>query len=79
MHLGRTTEAQARNLLITWFAKLIVLFGVLVALDKATFISRPAFGLTILAGILGSLVLEGKVVWSARIPPGGGYTEAPKR
>ncbi|MDR1118292.1 MAG: hypothetical protein LBL01_03210, partial [Bifidobacteriaceae bacterium] len=59
-------------LLITWFAKLAVMFGVLVALGQASFMSRPVFGITMLVGIIGSLVLEGRVVWSARIPPGGG-------
>ncbi|MDR2454088.1 MAG: hypothetical protein LBD51_06015 [Bifidobacteriaceae bacterium] len=72
MHLSRTAEAQARNLLLAWFAKLVVLFGVLLALNSATFISRPVLGVTVLAGIIGSLVLEGRVVWNARVPPGGG-------
>ncbi|MDR2380622.1 MAG: hypothetical protein LBE08_05520 [Bifidobacteriaceae bacterium] len=72
MHFSKTAAAQARNLLITWFAKLIVLFGVLLAMNSAEFINRPVFGVTILAGIIGSLVLEGRVVWSARIPPGEG-------
>jgi hypothetical protein len=72
MHVSRTKGTQAQNLLIAWFAKLIVLFGVLLALKSATFVSRPVFGVTILVGILGSLVLEGRVVWSARVPPGGG-------
>ncbi|MDR2348891.1 MAG: hypothetical protein LBD90_09840 [Bifidobacteriaceae bacterium] len=72
MHLSKTAEAQARNLLVAWFGKLIVLFGVLVALNSATFISRPVFGVTILAGIIGSLVLEGRVVWNARVAPGDG-------
>jgi hypothetical protein len=72
MHLAKTAEAQARNLLVAWFAKLIVLFGLLLALNSATFINRPAFGVTILVGIIGSLVLEGRVVWSARVPPMSG-------
>ncbi|MDR3106796.1 MAG: hypothetical protein LBU05_01155 [Bifidobacteriaceae bacterium] len=74
MHLSKTPEAKARNLLIAWFAKLIVLFIVLLALNQASFISRQALGVTILIGVIGSLVLEGKVVWSARLPPGPGPT-----
>ncbi|MDR2254310.1 MAG: hypothetical protein LBD97_10745 [Bifidobacteriaceae bacterium] len=70
MHLGRTTQAQARNLLITWFVKLIALLVVLMTLGEASFINRAVFGVTILLGIAGSLVLEGRLVWSARIPPG---------
>ncbi|MDR0626832.1 MAG: hypothetical protein LBG11_06175 [Bifidobacteriaceae bacterium] len=69
MHLSPTPEAKARNLMVTWFGKLIILFVVMLALNQATFINRPALGLTILAGIIGSLVLEGRVVWSARVPP----------
>jgi hypothetical protein len=74
MHFSKTAEAKARNLLLSWFAKLIILFVVMLALNQATFISRPAFGITILAGVIGSLVLEGRVVWSARVTPGPGQT-----
>jgi hypothetical protein len=70
MHLSKTPEAQARNLLVSWFAKMIVLLVVMMALKSAAFISRPALGLTIVAGVIGSLILEGRVVWAARLPPG---------
>ncbi|MDR2378043.1 MAG: hypothetical protein LBD70_01260, partial [Bifidobacteriaceae bacterium] len=76
MHRSKTAEAKARNLLIAWFAKLIVLFVVMLALNQAVFINRTALGVTVLAGVIGSLVLEGRVVWSARIPPGPGQTSA---
>ncbi|MDR2564575.1 MAG: hypothetical protein LBC97_00685 [Bifidobacteriaceae bacterium] len=74
MHLSKTAESKARNLLIAWFAKLVGLFVIMLALNQATFISRPALGITILVGVIGSLVLEGRVVWSARITPGPGQT-----
>jgi hypothetical protein len=72
MHLLRTTDAQAKALLVLWFAKLLVLFPVLFALNSATFIDRKVFGVTMLVGIIGSIVLESRVVWSARLPPGQG-------
>ncbi|MDR2374217.1 MAG: hypothetical protein LBD77_09030, partial [Bifidobacteriaceae bacterium] len=72
MHFSKTAEAKARNLLIAWFAKMIVLFAVLWSLSDATFINRQALSLTVVAGVIGSLILEGRVVWSARIPPGQG-------
>ncbi|MDR1633765.1 MAG: hypothetical protein LBS27_02330 [Bifidobacteriaceae bacterium] len=76
MYVSKTAEAKARNLLVAWFAKLIVLFVVMLALNQATFINRPAFGITVLAGVIGSLVLEGRVVWSARTTPGPGTKSA---
>ncbi|MDR1188908.1 MAG: hypothetical protein LBK95_15920 [Bifidobacteriaceae bacterium] len=70
MHLSKTAEAQARNLLLAWFGKLVVLFVLMLALNQAAFINRPTFGITILVGVIGSLVLEGRVVWGARVTPG---------
>jgi hypothetical protein len=73
MHLSRDGLTQARNLLISWFVKILALLGILLALDRATFIDRPVFGVTVLVGVIGSLALEGRVVWRARIPPGEGF------
>ncbi|MDR0591767.1 MAG: hypothetical protein LBG60_00625 [Bifidobacteriaceae bacterium] len=77
MHLSKTAEAKARNLLIAWFGKLIALFMAMLALNQATFISRPALGATILVGVIASLALEGRVVWSARLPPQAGPAGRP--
>jgi hypothetical protein len=72
MHLGRKggPDAQVRNLMLTWFIKLIVLLGLLFAISGATFISKPVLGVTILVGVAGSLALESRIVLSARIAPG---------
>ncbi|MDR0366489.1 MAG: hypothetical protein LBH68_06665 [Bifidobacteriaceae bacterium] len=71
MAKGKTPEAKARNLLIVWFVKIVALLGVLLLIEQAAWIDRPSFGLTVLAGIIGSLALEGRVVMSAREVPGG--------
>jgi heme/copper-type cytochrome/quinol oxidase subunit 4 len=72
MHLGRKggPDAQARNLLVSWFIKLIVLLGLLLVLNGATFVSRVVLGVTILVGVVGSLALETRLVLAARIAPG---------
>jgi len=69
MHLGRAggPQIQIRNLVISWFVKLVVLFAAFVALDAATSLHSKVFGVTVLAGVLGSLIIEGRAVWSARI------------
>jgi len=75
MYLGRDgdPQIQIRNLVITWFAKLVLLFTAFVALGQATWLEPKAFGLSVLVGVIGSLAIEGRAVWSARIglePPG---------
>ncbi|MDR1441577.1 MAG: hypothetical protein LBJ02_04185 [Bifidobacteriaceae bacterium] len=69
MHLSKTPESKARNLLLSWFGKLVVLFGLMLVLNQASFINRPAFGLTVVVGVMGSLAVEGRVVWAARVTP----------
>jgi F0F1-type ATP synthase membrane subunit c/vacuolar-type H+-ATPase subunit K len=70
MARSKSQEAASRNLLITWFVKLVALLGVLMVLDSITFVNRIAFGVTVMAGIVGSLALETRVVMQARDPNG---------
>jgi hypothetical protein len=72
MALGKKggPDTQVRYLIISWFGKLIVLFALMFALNGATFVNKPVMGMTILVGVFGSLLLEGRIVMSARIAPG---------
>jgi len=69
MFLGRDgdPQVQIRNLVISWFIKLVLLFTAFVALGQATWLEPKAFGLSVLVGVVGSLAIEGRAVWSARI------------
>ena len=75
MHLGRTggPQVQIRNLVISWFVKLIVLFVAFIALEQATWLHHKMFGLTVLVGVLGSLAVESWAVLKTRhgfdLPP----------
>ena len=76
MHLGHRQgpEAQIRNLVISWFGKLVLLFAAFIALEQAKWMHLKTFGLTVLVGVLGSLFIESRAVMTARIPadpPGG--------
>ena len=69
MHLGRRggPTSQMRNLVVSWMAKLVILFIAFVALERATWLHPKVFGLTIMVGVIGSLLIEGRAVFSARI------------
>jgi len=69
MHLGKHggPQVQIRNLVISWFIKLVVMFAAFVALNQASWLEQRVFGLTVLVGVFGSLAIEGRAVWSARI------------
>ena len=69
MYLGRRggPQTQIRNLVISWFAKIFILFGAFVAIEQASWLDRKSFGFTVLAGVLGSLIIEGRAVLKARI------------
>ncbi|MCL1898889.1 MAG: hypothetical protein FWG16_08760 [Micrococcales bacterium] len=75
MHLGRTggPQVQIRNLVISWFAKLIILFAAFIAMEQATWLHHKIFGLTVLIGVLGSLAIESRAVLKTRhgfdLPP----------
>jgi hypothetical protein len=72
MALGRRKGADAmmRNLVITWIVKLVVLFGLLAVLKGVGWLEPKVFGVTVMAGVLGSLLIEGRAVTTARIAPG---------
>ena len=69
MHLGRggSPPTQIRNLVIAWFIKLVLLLVCFVTLENATWLQPRVFGLSVLVGVFGSLAIEGRAVWSARI------------
>ena len=54
-----------------WLLKLVLFLGLTVALRNATFLVRPLFFFTVVAAILGSLVVDALVAAKARIPAVG--------
>jgi hypothetical protein len=72
MHLGRKQSgpAQARNLVIGWFAKLVLLFFGLTLLSDQPWLAPRVFGVTVLVGVVGTLVIEGRALWRVRPPVG---------
>ena len=54
-----------------WLLKLVLFLGLTVALKGATFLVRPLFFFTVVAGVLVSLVVDAILATKARIPAVG--------
>lgn len=67
--------ALGASVLGSWLIKMILLIVVLVLLRDADFYSRPVLFLSLLAGTIGTLVLEALVITRTQVP----YTERPPR
>jgi hypothetical protein len=52
----------------SWLVKMVLLIAVLALLREADFYSRPALLLSLLLGIVGSLLLEARIVTTTRVP-----------
>lgn len=72
---GMDATALGASVLGSWLIKMILLIVVLVLLRDADFYSRPVLFLSLLAGTIGTLVLEALVITRTQVP----YTERPPR
>jgi hypothetical protein len=63
-----STTALGVVVLGSWLLKMILLILVLVALREADFYDRTVFGVVLLVGTIGALVLEALVVVRTRVP-----------
>jgi hypothetical protein len=52
----------------SWLLKMVLLIVVLALLRDADFYSRPALFLSLLVGVVGSLLLEARIVATTRVP-----------
>jgi hypothetical protein len=52
----------------SWLVKMVLLIVVLALLREADFYSRPALFVSLLLGIVGSLLLEARIVTTTRVP-----------
>ncbi|MCL2802412.1 MAG: hypothetical protein FWD29_00435 [Micrococcales bacterium] len=69
---GQPPVTQIRNQVISFAIKIISLFGLIFVLGQATWMNPKIFAATILAGVIGSLMLEWRAIVGARVPPSGG-------
>jgi hypothetical protein len=54
----------------SWIVKMLLLLAVFVAVDGWDALHRPVLGVCVLVGVLGSLVLDTRLVLRARPSPG---------
>lgn len=64
----RPPAALAGIVAFTWLGKMLVIAGVVVALSRVEGFPREAFGLTLLAGVATSLVVDVWAVRRTRVP-----------
>jgi hypothetical protein len=62
---------QSAWLVGSWLAKMVLLMAAFAVMGRGEWYSRPAFGVSVLVGVLGSLALDARVVLKSRVPPGG--------
>jgi hypothetical protein len=68
--MHRPVATQSALLVVSWIAKMIVLLAVFIAVDAVDSVSRPVLGVTVLVGVVGSLVLDIRLVLRSRVSPG---------
>ncbi|PJI84789.1 hypothetical protein [Luteimicrobium subarcticum] len=70
--MWRTADSSPQALIAvvagSWLAKMIVLFVLLLVLQSMDFYNKPVFGVVLIVGVLGSVVLDTLAVRRARIP-----------
>ncbi len=66
--VGRPAATTAGVILGSWLVKMIVLVVILVLLQGREFYDRTTFVVVLLAGVLGSLVLDYRAVAAGRVP-----------
>jgi hypothetical protein len=68
--MRRPVSTQSAWLVVSWVVKTIALLGVFIVVDRYDWIDRPVLAVTVLVGVIGSLILDSRLVLRARISPG---------